>query len=161
MAPVDETEQNKETSESNDSVIRSQLEFNTVLPKTGSLIPKQVTFGEEPIRIVGAGVPYVANSTFFDEVNGTHEKFLRNQGGGKESFGGDTVTSNAKRSSFKSHGLLVNNSTSFPRNRSTLIMHKPTALSTHLNARASMKRPTGFYKYRSMAMFNTTESLPN
>ena len=125
-------------------------------------MPKQVTFGEEPIRIVGSGVPYVANSTFFDEVNGTHEKFLKTHNvGGKESFNADTVISNTKRSSFKSHGLLVNNSTSFPRNRSTLIMHKPTALSTHLNARASMKRPTGFYKYRSMAMFNTTESLPN
>ena len=130
-------------SESNDSIMRSQLEFNPVLPKNASLIPKQVTFGDEPIRIVGSGVPYVANSTFFDEVNGTHERFLK-----KEGFAPDTGIINSKRSSFKSHGLLVNNSTNFPRTRSTLIMHKPTALSTHLNARASMKRPSGFYKYR-------------
>ena len=135
-------------SESNDSVMRSQLEFNHVLPKAGSMIPKQVTFGDEQIRIVGSGVPYVANSTFFDEVNGTHERFLKNSIAGKEGFGGDTGIINSKRSSFKSHGLLVNNSTSFPRNRSTLILHKPTALSTHLNARASIKRPTGLYKYR-------------
>ena len=92
-------------------------------------------------------------------MNGAHEKFLtKSLVGG--SFTGDAVSS--KRSSFKPPGLIgVNNSTNFPRNRSTLIMHKPTALSTHLNARASMKRPSGFYKYRSMAMINTTESLPN
>ena len=104
-------------------------------------------------------MPYVANSTFFDDVNGTHDKFLKSSVGGSF-FAGDTV--NSKRSSFKQPGLIgVHNSTNFPRNRSTLIMHKPTALSTHLNARASMKRPSGFFKYRSMAMFNTTESLPN
>ena len=48
-------------SESNDSVMRSQLEFNPVMPKAGSMIPKQVTFGDEPIKVVGSGVPYVAN----------------------------------------------------------------------------------------------------
>ena len=104
-------------------------------------------------------MPYVANTTFFDDVNGTHDKFLKGSlvGG---SFVGDTIKS--KRSSLKHPRLLgVNNSTSFPHHRSTLNMHRSTALTTHLNARASMKRPNGFYKYRSMAMFNTPESLPN
>lgn len=101
-------------------------------------------------------MPYVANSTFFDDVNGTHDRFLKSS-----LVGGSFADAfNSKRSSIKQHGLLgVANSTNFPRNRSTLSMHKSTALSTHLNARASMKRPSGFYKYRPM--FNTLESLPN